>query len=58
MSKWSPRQLATAAIIAALYTVMSLMSSVFGLTYGPIQCRFSEASVSYTHLTLPTIATV
>ena len=43
MSKWSPRQLATAAIIAALYTVMSLMSSVFGLTYGPIQCRFSEA---------------
>ena len=43
MSKWSPRQLATAAIIAALYTVMSLMSSVFGLTYGPIQCRFAEA---------------
>ncbi len=43
MSKWSTRQLATAAIIAALYTVMSLMSSVFGLTYGPIQCRFSEA---------------
>ena len=29
MSKWSSRQLATAAIIAALYTVMSLMSSVF-----------------------------
>ena len=43
MSKWSTRQLATAAIIAALYTVMSLLSSVFGLTYGPIQCRFSEA---------------
>ena len=43
MSKWSTRQLVTAAIIAALYTVMSLMSSVFGLTYGPIQCRFSEA---------------
>ena len=43
MSKWSSRQLATAAIIAALYTVMSLMSSVFGLTYGAIQCRFSEA---------------
>ena len=37
MSKWSTRQLVTAAIIAALYTVMSLMSSVFGLTYGPIQ---------------------
>ena len=43
MSKWSSRQLATAAIIAALYAVMSLMSSVFGLTFGAIQCRFSEA---------------
>ena len=43
MSKWSTRQIATAAIIAALYTVMSLLSSIFGLTYGPIQCRFSEA---------------
>ena len=42
MSKWSTRQIATAAIIAALYTVMSLLSSIFGLTYGPIQCRFSE----------------
>ena len=31
------------AVVGALYTVMSLMSSVFGLTYGPIQCRFSEA---------------
>ena len=35
MSKWSTRQIATAAIIAALYTVMSLLSSIFGLTYGP-----------------------
>ena len=43
MSKWSTRQIATAAIIAALYTVMSLLSSILGLTYGPIQCRFSEA---------------
>ena len=43
MSKWSPRQLATAAIIAALYTVLSLLSSVFGLTFGAVQCRFSEA---------------
>ena len=43
MSKWSTRQLVTAAIIAALYTVMSLMSSVFGLTFGAVQCRFSEA---------------
>ncbi len=43
MPRWSPRQMASAAIIAALYAVMSLMSSVFGLTYGPVQCRFSEA---------------
>ena len=50
MSKWSPRQIATAAIIAALYTVMSLLSSIFGLTYGPIQCRFSEALTVLTFL--------
>lgn len=43
MPRWSPRQMASAAIIAALYAVMSLMSSIFGLTYGPVQCRFSEA---------------
>lgn len=43
MSKWSTRQLSTAALIAALYVVLSLLSSVFGLTYSPIQCRLSEA---------------
>lgn len=42
-SKFTPRQIAVAGIIAAIYTVLSLCSSVFGLTYGPIQCRFSEA---------------
>lgn len=42
-SKFTPRQLATAGIIAALYTVLSLFASVFGIAYGPIQCRFSEA---------------
>ena len=42
MSKWSTRQLATAAIIAALYTVMSLLSSVFGLTYGPSSAAFPK----------------
>lgn len=42
-SKFTTRQLATAGIIAALYTVLSLFASVFGIAYGPIQCRFSEA---------------
>ena len=41
--KFTTRQIAVAGLIAAVYTVMSLFSSVFGLTYGPIQCRFSEA---------------
>lgn len=43
MSKWSTRQLSAAALIAALYVALSMLSSVFGLTFGPIQCRFSEA---------------
>lgn len=42
-SRFTTRQLATAGIIAALYTVLSLFSNVFGIAYGPIQCRFSEA---------------
>ena len=42
-SRFTPRQIATAGIIAAVYAVTSLCSSVFGIAYGPIQCRFSEA---------------
>ena len=42
-SRFTPRQIATAGIIAAIYAVLSLFSSVFGIAYGPIQCRFSEA---------------
>ena len=42
-SRFTTKQLTTAGIIAAIYTVMSLLSSVFGIAYGPIQCRFSEA---------------
>lgn len=42
-SRFTTRQLATAGIIAALYTVLSLFANVFGIAYGPIQCRFSEA---------------
>ena len=42
-SRFTPHQIATAGIIAAIYAVLSLFSSVFGIAYGPIQCRFSEA---------------
>ena len=42
-SVFSVRQIAIAGIIAAVYTVLSLFASVFGIAYGPIQCRFSEA---------------
>ena len=42
-TRFTTRQLATAGIIAAVYTVMSMFASVFGIAYGPIQCRFSEA---------------
>lgn len=37
------RYLSSAGIIAALYAVTSYFSSVFGIAYGPVQCRFSEA---------------
>jgi len=43
MPRSNIRSLATAGIIAALYAVMSYFSSVFGVAYGPVQCRFSEA---------------
>jgi len=42
-SHFTTRQLATAGVIAALYAVLSYFASVFGVAYGPIQCRFSEA---------------
>ena len=43
MSKFTTRQLTTAAVIAALYAVLAYFSGIFGVEYGPIQCRFSEA---------------
>lgn len=43
MSRWSTRQLSVAALIAAMYAALSLLASMFGLAFGPIQCRFSEA---------------
>ena len=43
MKNYSVRQLTLAAVIGALYAVLTLTASVFGVTYGPIQCRVSEA---------------
>ena len=37
------RDLTLAAMVAALYAVLSYFSNIFGLAYGPIQFRFSEA---------------
>ena len=39
----STRRIAVAGIIAALYALLAYFSSVFGVAFGPIQCRFSEA---------------
>ena len=43
MSRFTTRQLAAAGLIAALYAVMSYFSGIFGIAFGPVQCRFSEA---------------
>lgn len=43
MRKFTTKELTLAALVAALYTVLSYFGNVFGLTYGPIQCRFAEA---------------
>ena len=43
MKRFTTRQMTAAAAVGGLYVVMSYFSNIFGLTYGPIQCRFSEA---------------
>lgn len=43
MSKWNVRQIAFAAAVAALYAVMTYFADVFGLGFGAVQVRFSEA---------------
>lgn len=43
MRKLTVRELTLTAVVAALYTVLSYFAGIFGLAYGPIQCRFSEA---------------
>ena len=43
MRKFSVRRLTTAAIVGALYAALTLLSSAFGIAYGPVQFRLSEA---------------
>lgn len=37
------RELTIAAVTGGLYVVLSYFANIFGLTFGPVQCRFSEA---------------
>ena len=43
MRKTSVRRMNRAAIVGALYAALTLLSSVFGIAYGPVQFRISEA---------------
>ena len=43
MRKTSVRRMTRAAIVGALYAALTLLSSVFGIAYGPVQFRISEA---------------
>ena len=43
MRKPNIRHITAAALVGALYVALSYYGNIFGLTYGPIQCRFSEA---------------
>lgn len=43
MKKTDVRQLVLSAMVAAIYFVLSYFGNIFGLTYGPVQCRFAEA---------------
>jgi len=42
-SRFTVHQMAIAGVVAALYAVLSYFSAIFGVAYGPFQCRFSEA---------------
>ena len=43
MRKISVQQLTRAAIVGALYAALTLLASAFGIAYGPVQFRLSEA---------------
>ena len=41
--RFSVRDMAIAGLIAALYAVLGYFANIFGLAFGPVQVRFSEA---------------
>ena len=43
VKKFTVQHLATAAAVGAVYAVLSIFGSVFGVTFGTVQCRFAEA---------------
>ena len=43
MKSLSVRHITMAAMVGALYAALALFGSIFGITFGPVQCRFSEA---------------
>ena len=43
MRKRSVKDLTAAAVVAALYAALSMLSNSLGIAFGPVQCRFSEA---------------
>lgn len=43
MKRFTTRQITAAALTAALYVGLSYLANTFGLAYGPVQFRFSEA---------------
>ena len=44
MKKFTVQHLATAAAVGAVYAVLSIFGSVFGVTFGTVQCRFCRVS--------------
>ena len=43
MKRFSTRQLTLAALVGAMYVVLSYFGNIFSLTFGAVQCRFAEA---------------
>lgn len=43
MKRFTTRQLTLTALVGALYVVLGYFGNIFSLTFGVIQCRFSEA---------------
>ena len=43
MKRLTVRQLTSAALVGAMYVVLGYFGNIFSLTFGAIQCRFSEA---------------